>query len=151
MQHVRIRYVVVILAMAALSGFRLLPAMAHGPKGDGPQIDTWQTFGFCRKVRFLGQNPKIECREFNDLQTAKLSKKQLCDRTQYPAPPSPGARPTTPPRRHELGAVPEAALGGACCHGLLHRGGGDLARPRDLLRVGGDGTGDAQSPDCRHH
>jgi len=36
---------------------------------------------FCRKVRFLGQNPKIECREFNDLQTAKLSKKQLCDRT----------------------------------------------------------------------
>src|SRR6266446_7858717 len=81
MQHVRIRYVVVILAMAALLGFRLLPAMAHSPKGDGPQIDTWQTFGFCRKVRFLGQNPKIECREFNDLQTAKLSKKQLCDRT----------------------------------------------------------------------
>src|SRR6266446_6892759 len=37
--------------------------------------------GFCRKVRFLGQNPKIEYREFNDLQTAKLSKKQLCDRT----------------------------------------------------------------------
>jgi hypothetical protein len=36
---------------------------------------------FCRKVRFLGQNPKTECREFNDLQTAKLSKKQLCDRT----------------------------------------------------------------------
>jgi len=29
----------------------------------------------------LGQNQKTECREFNDLQTAKLSKKQLCDRT----------------------------------------------------------------------
>ena len=41
------------------------------------------TVRFCRKVRFLGQNPKIECREFNDLQTAKLSKKQLCDRTGF--------------------------------------------------------------------
>ena len=37
--------------------------------------------GFCRKVRFLGQNPKIGCQKFNDLQTHKLSKKQLCDRT----------------------------------------------------------------------
>src|SRR5262249_48017781 len=39
--------------------------------------------GFCRKVRFLGQNPKFGCLKFNDLQTAKLSKKQLCDRTGY--------------------------------------------------------------------
>ena len=38
--------------------------------------------GFCRKVRFLGQNPKIGYQEFNDLQTHKLSKKQLCDRTE---------------------------------------------------------------------
>ena len=38
-------------------------------------------FRFCRKVRFLGQNPKIGYQEFNDLQTPKLSKKQLCDRT----------------------------------------------------------------------
>jgi len=37
--------------------------------------------GFCRKVRFLGQNPKIGYQKFNDLQIAKLSKKQLCDRT----------------------------------------------------------------------
>ena len=37
---------------------------------------------FCRKVRFLGQNPKIEYQEFNELQTLKRSKKQLCDRTQ---------------------------------------------------------------------
>src|SRR5690349_14755996 len=29
----------------------------------------------------FGQNPKIGCQEFNDLQTTKLSKKQLCDRT----------------------------------------------------------------------
>ena len=29
--------------------------------------------GYCRKVRFLGQNPKIGCQKFNDLQTAKLS------------------------------------------------------------------------------
>jgi catechol 2,3-dioxygenase-like lactoylglutathione lyase family enzyme len=29
----------------------------------------------------FGQNPKIGCQEFNDLQTPKLSKKQLCDRT----------------------------------------------------------------------
>src|SRR5262245_60218418 len=36
---------------------------------------------FCRKVRFLGQNPKIGYQKFNDLQTAKISKKQLCDRT----------------------------------------------------------------------
>ena len=40
-----------------------------------------QIRGFCRKVRFLGQNPKIGYQKFNDLQTAKLSKKQLCDRT----------------------------------------------------------------------
>jgi hypothetical protein len=37
--------------------------------------------GFYRKVRFLGQNPKIGYQKFNDLQTAKLLKKQLCDRT----------------------------------------------------------------------
>ena len=37
--------------------------------------------GFCRKVRFLGQNRKIGYQKFNDLQTAKISKKQLCDRT----------------------------------------------------------------------
>src|SRR5262245_235049 len=41
---------------------------------------------FCRKVRFLGQNPKIGYQKFNDFQTAKLSKKQLCDRTQPVAP-----------------------------------------------------------------
>src|SRR5712691_2628831 len=29
----------------------------------------------------FGQNPKIWCQEFNDLQTPKCSKKQLCDRT----------------------------------------------------------------------
>jgi len=33
----------------------------------------------------FGQNPKIWCREFNGLQTPKLSKKQLCDRTQQGA------------------------------------------------------------------
>ena len=38
---------------------------------------------FCRKVRFLGQNPKIGYQKFNDLQTAKISKKQLCDRTVF--------------------------------------------------------------------
>src|SRR5438094_3934624 len=31
----------------------------------------------------LGQNPKIGCQEFNDLQTPKLSKKQLCDRAPW--------------------------------------------------------------------
>jgi hypothetical protein len=36
---------------------------------------------FCRKVQFWGQNPKIGCQAFNDLQTPKLSKKQLCART----------------------------------------------------------------------
>jgi len=40
-----------------------------------------QSHRFCRKVRFLGQNPKIEYQEFNELQTLKRSKKQLCDRT----------------------------------------------------------------------
>jgi uncharacterized membrane protein len=29
----------------------------------------------------FGQNPKTWCQEFNDLQTPKLSKQQLCDRT----------------------------------------------------------------------
>jgi len=33
----------------------------------------------------FGQNPKIGCQECNDLQTPKLSKKQLCDRTRYTA------------------------------------------------------------------
>jgi hypothetical protein len=32
-------------------------------------------FGFCRKVRFLGLNPKIGCQKFNGLETPKLSKK----------------------------------------------------------------------------
>ena len=39
-----------------------------------------QLLRFCRKVRFLGQNLKIGYQKFNDLQTAKISKKQLCDR-----------------------------------------------------------------------
>ncbi len=37
--------------------------------------------GFCRKVRFLEQNPKTGCRKFNDLQSLKLVKNKLCDRT----------------------------------------------------------------------
>jgi RNA-directed DNA polymerase len=37
--------------------------------------------GFCRKFQFSGQNPKIGYQKFNDLQTPKLSKKQICDRT----------------------------------------------------------------------
>jgi len=37
--------------------------------------------GICRKFRFLRQNPKIGSRKFNDLQTPKLPKKQLYDRT----------------------------------------------------------------------
>src|SRR5437867_11436942 len=41
-------------------------------RADGPE-----ELRFCRKVRFLGQNPKIGCQEFNDLQTPKFSKKQL--------------------------------------------------------------------------
>src|SRR3989442_567863 len=50
---------------------------------DSSQRDT----PLCAGLRFLsqssifGQNPKIWCHEFNDLQTSKLSKKQLCDRT----------------------------------------------------------------------
>src|SRR5712691_1560163 len=42
---------------------------------------SWLLNGFCRKVRFLGQNPKIGSQEFKDLQTPRFSKKQLCDRT----------------------------------------------------------------------
>jgi hypothetical protein len=34
----------------------------------------------CRKFQFWGQNPKTKHRQFNDLQTTKLSKKQICDR-----------------------------------------------------------------------
>src|SRR5712664_3019132 len=50
---------------------------------DSSQRDT----PLCAGLRVLsqssifGQNPKIWCHEFNDLQTSKLSKKQLCDRT----------------------------------------------------------------------
>src|SRR5467141_2469210 len=37
--------------------------------------------GVLSQSSIFGQNPKIWCQEFNDLQTPKLSKKQLCDRT----------------------------------------------------------------------
>ncbi len=33
------------------------------------------------QISILGQNPKIGYQKFNDLQTPKLSKKQICDRT----------------------------------------------------------------------
>ena len=45
--------------------------------------DQTDSEGFCRKVRFLGQNPKIRCQEFNGLEPPKPSKKQLCDRTKH--------------------------------------------------------------------
>ena len=69
--------------------------LAHGLElqaGFAPQPRTGlyghlapQAARFCRKVRFLGQNPKIGYQKFNDLQTAKLSQKQLCDRTREDA------------------------------------------------------------------
>src|SRR6266446_3511635 len=37
--------------------------------------------GVLSQSSIFGQNPKIEYQEFNELQTLKLSKKQLCDRT----------------------------------------------------------------------
>ena len=46
----------------------------HGDVSEGE-------LGFCRKVQFWGQNPKIGYQKFNDLQTPKRSKKQICDRT----------------------------------------------------------------------
>jgi hypothetical protein len=36
--------------------------------------------GLCREFEFWGQNPKTKHQQFNDLQTTKLSKKQICDR-----------------------------------------------------------------------
>jgi hypothetical protein len=39
--------------------------------------------GVLSQNSIFGQNPKIGCQEFNDLQTPKLSKKQLCDRTSF--------------------------------------------------------------------
>ena len=38
-------------------------------------------YRFCRKLRFQGQNLKIGYQHFNDLQTPKLAKKQICNRT----------------------------------------------------------------------
>jgi nucleoside-diphosphate-sugar epimerase len=62
----------------------LLEKPAAGEPGvinNGDDVPDWlYAEGFCRKVRFLDKI-KIWCREFNDLQTPKLSKKQLCDRT----------------------------------------------------------------------
>jgi hypothetical protein len=61
-----------------------IPTIDLTPSDVAGFIDALQEFqGFCRKVRFLGQNPTIGYQKFNDLQTAKLSKKQLCDRTLY--------------------------------------------------------------------
>jgi hypothetical protein len=58
--------------------------------------------GVLAQSSIFGQNPKIECQEFNDLQTLKLSKKQLCDRTR----PLPLWRPSRP----RTGAFLRAAL-----------------------------------------
>jgi hypothetical protein len=62
----------------------------------------------------FGQNPKMGCQEFNDLETPKLSKKQLCDRAgperlaqracSLPAPPR-GACPA--PARSDLADNPQ--------------------------------------------
>src|SRR5215471_6044897 len=60
----------------------------------------------------VGQNLKIGYQEFNDLQTPKLSKKQLCDRTiaiTSPAPPMSSA--------FGSGAKPTQATGDAQAHG----------------------------------
>jgi len=72
---------------------------------------------FGRKVRFLGQNPKIGCQEFNGLETPQLSNMQLCDRTLmlpgsttthenriYKATPSPHIGLRSPAHREPLGS-----------------------------------------------
>ena len=70
---------------------------------------------------------------------------------QYPAPPSPGTCSATPQGGYELGAVPEAALGGPRRHRLLHGGGRDVAWPGDLLCARRHGAGHAARPDRGHH
>ena len=61
--------------------------MGNGPmilrqRGDNTSYPALQGLGLVlSQSSIFGQNPKIGCQEFNDLQTPKLSKKQLCDRT----------------------------------------------------------------------
>ena len=57
----------------------------------------------------FGQNPKIGYQEFNDLQTPKLSKKQLCDRTRFYHPA--GRREPLAPWRSALTAEGVVRLG----------------------------------------
>jgi hypothetical protein len=39
--------------------------------------------GVLSQISILGQNPKIGYQKFNGLQTPKLSKQQICDRTHH--------------------------------------------------------------------
>src|SRR5438094_3798938 len=85
----------VVAARASSVGVEV-PLQGHGTNGETGgfgramqiahrvEAPVLMVHGFCRKVRFLGQNPKIGYQEFNELQTPQLSKKQLCDRTLMP-------------------------------------------------------------------
>ena len=60
-------------------GGRITPHLS-APSVGGPA----DSCGFCRKFEFSEQNPKIGYQKFNSLQTPKLSKKYICDRTFLP-------------------------------------------------------------------
>jgi uncharacterized membrane protein YeaQ/YmgE (transglycosylase-associated protein family) len=67
--------IIVGIVGALLAGLLLTPLFGIGT------INQSNFSWFCRKFQFWGQNPKIGYQKFNDLQTPKLSKKQICDRT----------------------------------------------------------------------
>src|SRR2546428_681469 len=62
-----------------------------------------------------------------------------------------GSSTSTTPRGYELDTVPQAPLGRAGRHGFLHRGGGDMAWPGDILRARGYGAGHTARPCGGHH
>jgi hypothetical protein len=70
---------------AAVSGAAAVIRPPHGGRSlhVSPSVarQDWLSSGVLSQSSIFGQNPKIWCQEFNDLETPKLLKKQLCDRT----------------------------------------------------------------------
>src|SRR3989454_3154058 len=73
----------------------------------------------------FGQNPKIGCQEFNDLQTPELSKKQLCDRTQGTPAALPSPHPALPGQHQPPSRCTALRL-------VVGRAGGRLQRAREV-------------------
>ena len=97
MHQVRLRrYVVIILVIAAFLGFRLLPAMAHGSKGDSQQVGKWKTFVLSSGGEIAVPAPPAENSDQAKAELAELQQIQLSSITTLYRPRSAGM--TSPSR-----------------------------------------------------